>query len=305
MHTGVGTRNKMKAEDLLAKGERITKISIFTLISFGFLLLLIGVLSGSVALRGDGIHTLGDAFVSLIVLVGLRLLHKSPSERFQFGYYKMETFASMIVAIFLIFIGIWIFYDSYLSLIHPTELTFPIIALVASAFASASFFLVAMYKRKVADMFGSLALKTDAKNSIKTGAASSIVFLGLAFSYLGYYRVEAVAGMVIAIFIFVISYGAVKESSLTLMDGCACPGTRGNVKSIAESVEGVEDVHEIRLRKSGPYVVGEMHIKVDGNLSVYAANEIVEKIEKLIKKHMPVLRGLTIKVEPIKKIKIK
>ncbi len=48
-----------------------------------------------------------------------------------------------------------------------------------------------------------------------------------------------------------------------------------------------------------------MHIKVDGNLSVYAANEIVEEIEKLIKKHMPVLRGLTIISRTDKKIKIK
>ncbi len=85
------------------------------------------------------------------------------------------------------------------------------------------------------------------------------------------------------------------------MDGCACPGTRGNVKSIAESVEGVEEVHEVNLRKSGPYIVGEMRIKVDGNLSVHAANEIVEKIEKLIKKRIPVLKKLTLKVEPMRK----
>ena len=295
----------MKVSGPLAKGERITKISIFTLISLGFLLLFTGLLSGSVALRGDGVHTIADAFVSLIVLFGLRMLHKPPTERFQFGYYKMENFASMIMAIFLIFIGIWVFYSSYLSLIHPKELTFPIVGLVVSLFAAAAFFLLAMYKRKVANMLGSVALKTDAKNSIKTGFASSIVFLGIAFSYLGYFRVEAVAGMVIAIFIFVISYGTIKESSLILVDGCACPGIRGNLKSIAESVKGVKDVHEIMLRKSGPYVVGEMHVKVDGNLSVYAANEIVEKIEKLIQKRMPVLKKLTIKVEPEKEIEIK
>ncbi len=291
----------MQVDDALAKGEKITKISIFTLISLGCLLLFTGLLSGSVALRGDGVHTIADAFVSLIVLIGLRMLHKTPSERFQFGYYKIETFASMIAAIFLVFIGIWVFYSSYLSLIHPEELTFPIVALIVSLFSAAAFFLLAIYKRKVANVLGSVALKTDAKNSIKTGLASSIVFLGLAFSYLGYHQVEAVAAMIIAVFIFAISYGAIKESSLILMDGCACPGTRGNVKSIAEGIAGVEEVHEISLRKSGSYVVGEMHIKVDGNLSVHAANEIVEKIEKLIKKRIPVMKKLTVKVEPMKK----
>ncbi|MBA7643406.1 Manganese efflux system protein MneS [subsurface metagenome] len=130
----------MQVDDALAKGEKITKISIFTLISLGCLLLFTGLLSGSVALRGDGVHTIADAFVSLIVLIGLRMLHKTPSERFQFGYYKIETFASMIAAIFLVFIGIWVFYSSYLSLIHPEELTFPIVALIVSLFSAAAFF---------------------------------------------------------------------------------------------------------------------------------------------------------------------
>ncbi|GAI25287.1 unnamed protein product [marine sediment metagenome] len=69
----------MQVDDALAKGEKITKISIFTLISLGCLLLFTGLLSGSVALRGDGVHTIADAFVSLIVLIGLRMLHKTPS----------------------------------------------------------------------------------------------------------------------------------------------------------------------------------------------------------------------------------
>ncbi len=289
----------MQAESLLVSGERITKISIFVLVSVGLLLIVTGIISGSVALRADGIHTLADAFVSLIVLIGLRLLHKSPSERFQFGYYKTETFASMMVSIFLVAIGIWVFRDSYLSLIHPKELTSPTITLVVSFCSSISFFVLAIYKRKVANKFGSLALKTDAKNSIKTGLASSIVFLGLVFSYSGYHQGEAIAGIIIAIFIFAISYEAMKESSLILMDGCNCPGTRGNIKSLAESVKGVMDVHEISIRKSGPYVIGEMHIKVDGSRSVYEANEIVENIEKVIKDSIPALKRLTIKAEPL------
>ena len=160
----------MPPENLLVRGERITKISIFVLVSVGLLLIVTGIISGSVALRADGIHTIADAFVSLIVLIGLRLLHKSPSERFQFGYYKTETFATMMVSIFLVAIGIWVFRDSYLSLIHPKELTSPTITLVVSFCSSISFFVLAIYKRKVANMFGSLALKTDAKNSIKTEA---------------------------------------------------------------------------------------------------------------------------------------
>ncbi len=292
---------KMQAESPLKSGERITEISITVLVALGILIFSVGLLSNSVAMRADGIHTLADAFVSVIVLIGLKLLKKNPSERFQFGYYKTETFASMIVAIFLTALGAWFLYSSYMSFISPRALDFPLVALLVSLLSAISFYVLAIYKGRVAKRLGSLSLKTDAKNSIKTGMASSIVFIGLAFSYMGFHQVESIAGMIISIFIFVVSYGAIKESSLILLDGCSCKGVRGNIKEIAESVKGVKEVHEVLLRQSGPYVMGEMHIKVDGKLSVYAANEIVEKIENKAMKQMPVLKRLTVKVEPLRK----
>lgn len=292
---------KMRAEELLAKGERITKISIFTLVCLGILLLLVGFLSDSVALRGSGVDTLGDAFISFIVLIGLRMLNKPPDARFQYGYYKIESLVSMVVSIALGLIGLWIFYISYLSFISPRELGYPAAAIAISAISAASFFALAVYKGKIANEIDSLAMKTDSKNSLVSGLSSSVVLIGLALSYLGVYHADAVAGMVMAAFTFLTSYFAIRESSLVLLDVCTCPRVRGNIKEIAESVEGVKRVHEILLRKSGPYILGDMHIKLDGRLSVHDAHEIVERIEKLAKKKVPFLKRLTIKVEPIKK----
>ena len=289
----------MWTDKLLARGERVTKISIFTLISLGILLILIGFLSGSIALKGSGVDTLGDAFTSLIVLIGLKLLHKPANERFQYGYYKIESFVSMIVSIILALIGVWLFYISYLSFVSPRELGYPLLSLVISLVSSAAFFALAVYKRRIAKLMDSLALKTDSNNSLISGLSSSVVFFGLAFSYLGIYHADAVAGIVIAILTFLVAYTAIRKSSLILLDACTCTGGE-TIKKTAESVEGVKRVHEVLLRKSGPYILGEMHIKLDGRLSVHDAHEIVEKIEKLAKKKVPALKRLTIKVEPIK-----
>jgi len=290
----------MQEGDLIARGERITKISVITLASFGVLLLFIGFLSGSVALRGSGIDTLGDAFTSLMVLVGLRMLQKPADERFQYGYYKIESFASMIVSIILVLTGFWILYISYISFISPVELGYPLPSLIISLISSATFFVLAFYKRKIASLLNSLALKTDSNNSLFSGLSSSVVFFGLVFSYIGIYHADAIAGMIIVILTFLAAYTAIRESSLILLDACAC-GSAGNIKEIAKSVKGVKSVHEVLLRKSGPYIFGEMHIKLDGKLSVYEAHKIVEKVEKLVRKKVPVLKRLTIKVEPVKK----
>ncbi len=293
----------MRTDDLIAKGEMVTKVSIVTLISIGLLLLLIGYLSDSVALMGSGVDTLGDSFVSFIVLIGLKTLNKPPNSRFQYGYSKIETFVSMAVAIILGLVGIWIFYIAYLSFLSPRELVYPSAAIAISAISSVFFFALGIYKGKMARAMDSLSIKNDARNSLVSGLSSSVVLVGLALSYLGLYHADAVAGMVMAVFTCLTSFFAIRESSLVLLDVCTCPGVRGNIKELAESVEGVKRVHEVLLRKSGPYILGDMHIKIDGKLSVYEAHEIVEKVERLAKKNVPFLKRLTIKVEPIKKLR--
>jgi len=291
----------MRTEDLIAKGEMVTKISILTLVSLGAILLLVGFLSNSVALMGNGVDTLGDSFISFIVLIGLRALNKPPNARFQYGYSKIETFVSMAVAIILGLVGIWIFYIAYLSFLSPGELGYPSVAIAVSLISAVFFFLLGIYKGRMARKLDSLSIKNDARNSLISGLSSSVVLIGLALSYLGLYRADAVAGMVMAVFTCLTSFFAIRESSLVLLDVCTCPGVRGNIKEIAESVEGVKKVHEVLLRKSGPYIMGDMHIKLDGNLTVFEAHEIVEKVERLAKKKVPFLKRLTIKVEPLKK----
>lgn len=291
----------MSDEDVISEGERVTKISIFTLVTLGTLMIVIGFLSGSVALKGSGVDTLGDALGSVIVLIGLKILRKPPDRRFQYGYYKVETLVSMLGAIILVLIGIWIFYVSLQSFLSPKELGYPWATLAISLFSSVCFFLLAIYKRRAAERTNLLSLKTDSLASVTSGMAASIVFVSLGFSYLGIYHADAIAGMIMAGLTIAMAYTAIKESSLTLLDVCTCSGVRGNLREIAESVDGVKEVREVLLRKSGPYVLGEMRIAVDGAISVHQAHEIVEEIERLAKKRVPSLKRLTVKIEPKEK----
>ncbi|MEM3421509.1 MAG: cation diffusion facilitator family transporter [Candidatus Hadarchaeum sp.] len=291
----------MDEAGLISKGIRVTKISILTLVTLGCLMIIAGFLSGSVALKGSGVDTLGDALGSVIVLIGLRILSRPPDERFQYGYYKVETLVSMIGAIILSLIGVWIFYVSVLAFFSPKELGYPAVTLVLSAVSSASFFLLAIYKARTAREINSLSLKTDALASVTSGMAASIVFVSLALSYLGIYHADAVAGMIMAALTMVLSYTAIKESSLTLLDVCTCTDVRGSIKEIAAKVSGVKDVREVLLRKSGPFIMGEMYLRVDGRLSVERAHEIVEEVEKSVRRHVPALKRLTIRVEPAKR----
>src|SRR2546426_11753389 len=98
--------------------QKIAKISVITLLSIGIVELLIGQISTSVVATADGIDSLSDAMISFIVFMGLRLANRPADRKFQFGYYKVESFAAMLAAIGMVAIAVFIIYQSYESLIQ-------------------------------------------------------------------------------------------------------------------------------------------------------------------------------------------
>ena len=199
----------------LVQGGKVAKRSFFVQLMVGFSELFMGVFTLSIDLIADGIQSFADAGVSLIVWIGLRLSRKKPDKRFHFGYHRVETLSSIVAALFMATIGGLTLFESYRSLLSPTAVADPLLALVvASAAALVSSFLL-VYKRKAARTYGSLALKTDASNSIKDVLTSITAFVGIALSsYFKFPETDAIAGIIISLFVFTMVYPILKEASL-------------------------------------------------------------------------------------------
>ena len=283
----------------LAKGGAVAGKSFAVLVLVGIVEVFVGILSTSVALIADGAHSFADAAVSLIVWTGLRLSRKAPDGKFHFGYYRAETFSSMIGAILMTVLGTVILYESY-QLFFVTRLIINAeIAMVVALFAAVVSMIMSFYKQRAAKQFDSLALKTDAFNSIKDFLTSLTAFFGIALNhYLGIVQTDSVAGMIIAVFIFTVSYATIKEASLVLMDACSCTDIVSDIENIAKAAPHVKGVHGIRLRKLGPYVVGDMHVEVDGNMTVNEAHELTTQIEEKVKQEFDEIAEIKIRMEP-------
>ena len=113
--------------DNLNSGQIIAKISIIALLSIGISELIVGYWGGSIVLIADGVNSFYYTMVSFIVLVGLRVAHRPPNNKFPYGYQKVESFASLLAAIGMIIIGAVIFYNSYQALLNPHEIKQPVI----------------------------------------------------------------------------------------------------------------------------------------------------------------------------------
>jgi len=227
--------NRSIINEGIITGQRIAKISVFTLIGIGIVELIMGQISGSVVASADGIDSMSDAMISFIVLIGLRVAQKPPDKKFHFGYHKVETFAAMMAAIGMIVIGSVIAYHSYEYFIQPHDIRHPLPTMGILAAASAVSLYRAFQMRTIANKYQILSLKTDAKNSIKDGSASVVGFVStLTATQFGFLQADAIGGMIIAGYIFSVAWLSLRQSSLILVDAWHSPKMTDLVKRIID-----------------------------------------------------------------------
>ena len=283
----------------LVQGGKVAKRSFFVQLMVGLLELVMGVFTVSIALIADGIQSFADAGVSLIVWIGLRLSRKKPDKRFHFGYHRVETLSSIVAALFMATIGGITLYESYMEFLSPTAVVDPLLALVVASVATLVSSLLLIYKRRAAEKYGSLALKTDASNSIKDVLTSITAFVGIALS--GYFHIpqtDAIAGIIISLFVFTMVYPTLKEASLVLLDSFHSPETIAAIENIANSIIQVKKVHSIRMRKLGSYLIGDMHIVLRNDMTVEEAHAIASQIEDRTIKEFDEIIEMNVIIEP-------
>lgn len=302
MTNGVDRTNQKQLKKYrLIKGQRAAKYSTLTNLALSVIKGVFGLMSGSVALIADSIHSFSDIFASLAVYIGLKLSQRKPDEKFPYGYYKAETMASLIIAVVILISGLEIASESLQGIIDPQPLKLPIIAILVAVLSVAVSLFLSRYEQRVGHEIDSPALINDAKHSLIDVFSSLLVFAGILSSYIGYLSIQGVAGLMVALLVIWMGFKIGKDAVLVLLDASIDPETVQQIKDIVLAVDGVEGIHEVRVRRSGPYLFGELHLETKKNLSVEKAHEIADKVEEMIRREVEKLEKLLVQVEPVKK----
>ena len=285
------------------RGQRIAIISFFVNVIVGVAEVSVGMLFGSLALTADGIHSFVDAFVSLTVWFGIRYSQKNADGKFHYGYYKFDAIFSLFAAIIMVASGLVISYTGIQSYLKPVPLhessLYPIVVVLVSIATAA---VLAKVKESRAKSSGLVSLRTDGYNSIKDASASVIALAGIALNSIGYYGFDSLAALIIGVLVMVAGYFAIRESSNVLADAYSNPDMLETIKNIASSVPGVISMDDLRVRRNGPFLLVEMHVKVDGNISVFAADEITKEVAKKMRQNIVSLGRINVKPEPAQKV---
>ena len=286
----------------ISKGQLVAIISFFVNVGIGFFEVGFGLFFGSLALMADGVHSFVDAFVSLMVWLGIRYSQKKADGLFHYGYYKFDAIFSLFAAVIMVASGLVISYTGLRVYFNPAEqhhVSFDAVYIVLISIVTAV--VLASSKQSYAKKSGLVSLRTDALNSLKDGAASIVALVGILLASFGFYAFDSLAGLVIGIFVIIAGYFAIKQSSLVLADAYGNPQMVEEMKKIASSVTGVHAIEDLRVRRNGPFLSVEMRVKVDGNMSVFEADRISQEVVRRMRESIVSVGRVTVKPEPIQR----
>ena len=292
-----GTDKSDKSDDgtaILSKGQVAARQSVITLVCIGIVELVVAIFSGSISLTADGTDSLADALISFIVWFGILMAKKPRSNLFHFGYRKVEVLSAFSAAIVIAILGSFIAYHAFEALYEPRVIKHPEITMITLVAAGSISLHRAFKIRKVAMESNLISLKLDAKNSIKDGTSSFVGFSSVfVATYFGIAFMDAIGGMIIAGYIFVMVYTAIKESALVLVDAVHNPYMTETIKTLINNKFKIK-TRDIFLRPVGREFNAEVHIILPNETRLDETSKLVNDISSTIKNELRLARVLVV-----------
>ncbi|MFX1342119.1 MAG: cation diffusion facilitator family transporter [Promethearchaeota archaeon] len=282
----------------MERSRRVIKWAMVVVILLALTKGSIGYFSGSVGLFAQAIDSFTDLIAGSTVYLGLWLAQRSPSQKYPYGYFKAETMAALIVAIFIFGTGLLVLWQAILHILLPIEIVFYDIALIVATISVPIIFVKSWYLKKVGRETGSEAVSSVGQDYRMDFYASFVVLIGLVFEGIGIWWAEAVVGFFIGLVILKSSLEISYNSVLVLMDAVTNPEQVEEIEKLASNVRGVQGIHDIKVRHAGPICFGEMHIEVAADLSLSQAYRVSEEIERRVTATFPEMLTFLVHLEP-------
>lgn len=266
-----------------------------------------GILGHSAAMIADAIHSLTDFATDVVVLVFVKLGNKPMDKDHDYGHGKYETLATAIIGISLFAVGVMICWSGLVKTYHALcgeKLQQPgIVALVAAVLSIVMKEWAYQFTVRVGRKFHSEAVVANAWHHRSDALSSIGTMLGIGGAILlgdHWAVLDPLAAIVVSVFIIKAAWGLVMQSVKELTDASLSEKEEDEILKTASEEEGVGEIHNLRTRRIGNNIAIEMHVRMPGSLSLYAAHEHATAIENRLKRKYGADTHVGIHLEPIK-----
>jgi len=282
-----------------SRGLRLSLAGLFINGALAIIKLVTGIVGHSYALIADAVESMADIFGSIVVWSGLRIARRPPDENHPYGHGKAEPLAALVVALMLIGAAIGISIEAVREIISPHHAPAAYTLWVLFGIITVKELLYRIGRRIARDSASSAVLadawhhRSDALTSLAAAVGISIALIGGA----GYEPADDWAALAASAVILYNAIRIMRPPLGELMDVEPAEIT-DRVRTVAGRVEGVMDVEKVLARKSGTHYWVDMHVEVDGRMSVCDAHEVAHQVKDAVRVAMPSVVDVLIHIEP-------
>lgn len=264
-----------------------------------------GLLSGSRALIADAAHSASDIVSSVVILFAVKIANKPPDEEHPYGHGKAENIASIIVALLLIVVGIEISISSIKIFFGSTPVaptTVALYILVVSIILKEMLF---YYKYYAGRKYESPALIADAWHHRSDSLSSIAALAGVGLAILGErwditYLIygDALAGIAVSIIVIKVGYQLAKSSANVVLEQVLPEQEVIKYVETIRKTDGVERVDELLARTHGRYIIIDLKISVDPNITVKQGHDIARQVKRTLMAQYKEVENVLVHINP-------
>ena len=285
-----------------AQGEirRITWIGLGSNVFISALKFTVGILGSSQAVMADAVHSLSDMTTDIAILVGVRYWSAPADDCHPYGHRRIETIITFGIGIVLAVAALSIGFNS-IGTVREEHLRQPgWIALWGAMISILLKEVVYRWTVVVGRRTGSPAVlanawhhRSDAISSIPAALAVALAAVNPKWSF-----VDHIGALVVSLFILHAAWRIMKPALEELADSGASAQLRARIEEVAASSDDLVSVHAIRTRKMGSGILIDLHVTVDGDMSVSRGHDVSEDVKRRIQEHLPEVADVVVHLEP-------
>jgi cation diffusion facilitator family transporter len=259
--------------------------------------IVVGLAIGSISMVADGFHSTMDGSSNVIGLIGLTIASRPPDKEHPYGHQKYETFATLGIGLLLLLVGWNVLQSTITRLKEGGAPVVTVVSFVVMIITISLNWGITRYESRKGQQLKSSILLADAAHTRSDIFVSLSVIISLAAVKLGLSWVDGVVALIIVGVIGWTGWQIIRGASQVLADSAVIDPDL--VEEIALSVDGVRSVHKVRSRGTDEAIYLDLHIQVDGRLSLEEAHKLGHLVQARLERELGVT-DVVVHAEPVK-----
>jgi len=288
----------MQRDERFDKAERIIQVGFWVNAVLMVMKLSAGYWGRSDAVFADGIESACDFIAIGSTMIALKLGRQPYDEQHPYGHGRAESLAALLISLVICATGIWIFVDAVQAMLRHDFKSPGWIAVAAAGLTIIIKEWLYRFSTTTGRQLESPSLLAIAQDHRKDALTSIATLAGVVGAVLGWGIMDPLAAALTSFFILHIGWETFRGAAHDLMDGSVCGDYIQDITELAEAVDCVEHVHEIRARRSGQYIIIDLKLEMDPEMTVKQSHDVATEVKRQIFERFQNVGDVMIHINP-------